>query len=137
MLEGKRRKMLDAINPSHRARGPEERIGLVGVGNSVYDVPFLSQVPHKSAWVVRPSQRLRRISAKNGWDMSFATVRGSGIHSPALGRVSRKGMVSRVTEAVSEHMEVALVIFYTGVGCGLWLGAGFLSRVRQRLFGRM
>lgn len=81
VLEGKRRKMLHALNPVQLSRTAAERSGLVGVGNSVYDVPFLSEVPPKSAWVVRPSKRLRRVSDQRGWDTSFASVRGSGTNS--------------------------------------------------------
>ena len=77
VLEGKRQKLLESMNPHVRARKVEERSGLVGCGNSVYDVPFLNEVPH--AFVVRPSARLRRIAIDKGWDLSFHNVRGSGV----------------------------------------------------------
>lgn len=77
VLEGKRQKLLESMNPNVRARRVEERSGLVGCGNSIYDVPFLNEVPH--AFVVRPSSRLRRIAIGNGWDLSFHDVKGSGV----------------------------------------------------------
>ena len=79
VLEGKRHKMLSSINPTHRFRANVERQGLVGVGNSVYDAPFLEEIPPASAAVVRPGRRLRHMARTKGWDhSSFAHVRGTG-----------------------------------------------------------
>ena len=77
VLEGKRQKLLESMHPSQRARAAAERSGLAGVGNSVYDVPFLCEVP--KAWVVRPSSRLRRIAEGKGWDLTLVRVKGSGV----------------------------------------------------------
>ena len=88
VLEGKRQKLLECMHPSQKARAPAERAGLIGVGNSVYDVPFLSEVPQ--AWVVRPSRRLRRIAEDKGWDLSLARVRGSGAEVSGAGLRPRR-----------------------------------------------
>ncbi len=73
----KRRRMLLAAAP--RAGGGAGAVGgpgLAGVGNSMYDAPFLAAVDR--AAVVRPGRRLRRLAAQRGWDLSLAAVRAGG-----------------------------------------------------------
>lgn len=127
VLEGKRQKLLESINPIHLTHtSSARRTGLVGVGNSVYDVPFLNEVA--SAWVVCPSSRLRRIAESNGWDMSLAYVRGTGVSFALIDsrqgperHDENAGWVSKFARRALNCMEAGLVVVYGVTGLGLWM----------------
>jgi len=118
VLEGKREKLLAAINPIQRQRGAAERAGLVGVGNSVYDVPFLSEVPSTAVWVVRPSQRLGKLADSRGWNLVFAKVRGTGVR---LSAHNKTGRLATMAKAACQSMEAALLGIYSLTGLSLWM----------------
>ncbi|KAJ1467467.1 hypothetical protein T484DRAFT_1986456, partial [Baffinella frigidus] len=66
------------VGDEKRARHQEslpliKDLHIVGVGNSMYDVPFLEA--STSSFVVRPSSRLRRLATARGWDLSLSGVR--------------------------------------------------------------
>ena len=114
VLEGKRNRLLQTMHPDHRARGADERTGLVGVGNSCYDIPFLSEV--QKAFVVRPSSRLGQVAKSQAWDSSsFAAVRGTGVHA---GRavVKKGGGAAATARAVLRSMKASLMCIY-GLVC--------------------
>jgi len=69
--KAKRARMLEYLPDSAKSSGSKLRV--VGVGNSMADVPFLELV--EEPFVVRPSRRLRRLAERQGWDLSLGNVR--------------------------------------------------------------
>jgi hypothetical protein len=119
VLEGKRQRLLEAMHPAHRSRTATERTGLVGVGNSVYDVPFLDEVSR--ACVVQPSSRLRQIAERRGWDLTFAAVRGTGVTLGSADQSHKEhaGKFSKFARAARNSMELSLIFVYSITIMGL------------------
>ncbi|EKX55270.1 hypothetical protein GUITHDRAFT_99051 [Guillardia theta CCMP2712] len=109
VLERKRQKLLEHLPSNLKGSGLTLR-GTTGVGNSMYDVPFLEEV--SEAYVVRPGSRLRKIAERRGWKLDFARVKGVGAEDGKKKSGSFRSFFSRYS------FELGVSIFW-GAACGL------------------
>ena len=98
--------------------------GLAGVGNSMYDAPFLAAVDR--AAVVRPGRRLHRLAAQQGWDLSLASVRAGG------GSGAGSGGGGGPAAAAARSFELCVGTAWALIAAG---GCVVSGRLRQRYSG--
>jgi phosphoserine phosphatase len=112
--EEKRERMLLAAAAAGAGAGGD----VAGMGNSMYDAPFLAAVDR--AAVVRPGRRLRRLAAQEGWDLSLAAVRAGGEGSGGGGGPAA---------AAARSFELCVGAAWALIAAG---GCALSGRLRQR-----
>lgn len=103
-LDEEKRKRLIEVVKGGRERSQQElqeiKYGVIGVGNSKYDIPFLEEVGR--AFLVRPGSKLRRFSHADSY-IYKKDGNESNIHTPASAHAHAR--IHTSAEYTLSHLE--------------------------------